>query len=137
MITGKNIQIICECPDELEIFLDKMALRQILDNLISNAVKFSPFSKKIYFKMHGDGEKITFSIKDEGPGLTEDDKLKLFGKFNRLSAQPTGDENSTGLGLSIAKKLTEAMNGKIRCESEAGQGAEFIVEFPINSDNGV
>ena len=87
--------------------------------------------------MHGDGEKITFSIKDEGPGLTEDDKLKLFGKFNRLSAQPTGDENSTGLGLSIAKKLTEAMNGKIRCESEAGQGAEFIVEFPINSDNGV
>jgi len=111
-----------------------MALRQILDNLISNAVKFSPPGRKVYLNILPKNDNINFSIKDEGPGLTEDDKLNLFGKFKRLSAQPTGDENSTGLGLSIAKKLTEAMNGKIWCESEAGKGAEFIVEFPANTN---
>jgi len=73
--------------------------------------------------------KARAEIKDEGPGLTKDDMKKLFGKFQRLSARPTGGEHSTGIGLSIVKKYVEAMNGKVWCESEPGKGANFIVEF--------
>ena len=65
-----------------------------------------------------------------GPGLSPEDQKKLFGKFARLSAKPTGGEHSTGLGLSIVKKMVEVMNGKVWCESELGRGATFIVEFP-------
>jgi two-component system, sensor histidine kinase and response regulator len=69
-------------------------------------------------------------IQDEGPGISQDDMKKLFGKFARLSARPTGGEHSTGLGLSIVKKMVEAMNGNVWCESELGKGATFIVELP-------
>jgi signal transduction histidine kinase len=69
-------------------------------------------------------------VRDNGPGLSEEDKRKLFGKFVRLSAQPTGGEHSTGLGLSIVKKLVEAMQGRVWCESTLGKGATFIVELP-------
>lgn len=128
----KNIEVVFDEKDKIMVNLDKMALRQILDNILSNAIKFSPKGKKIYFKVEKKDSSVIFSIKDEGPGLTEKDKTKLFGKFTRLSAQPTGGENSTGLGLSIAKKLTEAMKGNIRVESTEGHGAEFVIEFPLD-----
>lgn len=73
---------------------------------------------------------VQIAVKDEGPGLSENDKADLFKKFARLSAQPTGGEQSTGLGLSIVKKMVESMNGKVWCDSEQGQGATFIVELP-------
>ncbi|MFN5310645.1 MAG: sensor histidine kinase, partial [Candidatus Kapaibacterium sp.] len=73
---------------------------------------------------------VWIAVQDEGPGLTEDDKQKLFKKYTRLSAKPTGGEHSTGLGLSITKKLVEGMNGRIWCESVHGHGAAFIVELP-------
>ena len=71
-------------------------------------------------------------VQDEGPGLSTEDRKKLFCKFARLSAKPTGGEHSTGLGLSIVKKMVEAMNGKVWCESEPGKGATFIVELPVD-----
>ena len=64
-------------------------------------------------------------MQDEGPGLSAEDQKKLFGKFARLSAKPTGGEHATGLGLSIVKKMVEAMNGKVWCESELGEGARL------------
>jgi signal transduction histidine kinase/Tfp pilus assembly protein PilF len=128
----KKIEIEYTAEDNLIINTDKSALRQIIDNLVSNAVKFSPESKKIYVSVsHRDGF-IKFGIKDEGPGLTEKDKTKLFGKFTKLSAQPTGGEDSTGLGLSIVKNLTEMLGGSVRCEGKEGEGAAFIVELPID-----
>jgi signal transduction histidine kinase len=78
---------------------------------------------------------VRVEVQDEGPGLSDEDKKKLFGKFARLSAQPTGGEHSTGLGLSIVKKLVEAMHGRVWCESELGKGATFIVELPSISIN--
>jgi len=69
-------------------------------------------------------------VKDQGPGISDEDQKKLFGKFARLSAVPTGGESSTGLGLSIVKKLIEMMNGKVWCESEIGKGSSFFVGFP-------
>jgi signal transduction histidine kinase len=123
-------------PVELpKIRTDRSALRQILDNLVSNAVKFTQPGKNVYFAVTHEGKNIQFCIKDEGPGFTEKDKSKLFSKFARLSAIATGDEHSTGLGLSIVKKLTDFLQGEIRCMSEEGKGAEFIVEIPADVSN--
>jgi signal transduction histidine kinase/ligand-binding sensor domain-containing protein len=111
-------------------YADPNIAMEIFDNLISNAVKYSPQGRNIYVRLQRQAENILIAVQDEGPGLSEDDKAKLFGKFTRLSARPTAGEHSTGLGLSIVKRMVEAMNGKVWCESELGKGATFIVELP-------
>lgn len=129
---SKNITLEFLPETTAEALADRSSTLQVLDNVISNAVKYSPFNKTVRVRVREyEGKTICVEVTDEGPGLTEDDKKKLFGKFARLSAQPTGGEHSTGLGLSIVKKLVEAMNGKIWCESELGNGATFIIELPL------
>jgi signal transduction histidine kinase len=103
---------------------------QILDNLISNAVKYSPRHQSIYITLQMEAGFIRCAIKDEGPGLSQTDQEKLFGKFTRLTSRPTNGEHSTGLGLFIVKKLVEIINAQVWCESKLGQGATFIVRFP-------
>ena len=119
------------------IFADKQYIRQIFDNLLSNALKYSPQGKSIWVRaLHRQsvgGYVVRVEVQDEGQGLTEEDMKKLFGKFARLSAQPTGGENSTGLGLSIVKKLVEMQYGRVWCESTFGKGATFIVELPAEN----
>lgn len=114
--------------------VDENTTRQVLDNLISNAIKYSPHGKYVTVTINKDEHHVRCEIHDQGPGLSEEDKQKLFGKFTRLTAQPTGGEHSTGLGLFIVKKLVEAMNGQVWCESELGQGATFFVEFLVNEN---
>jgi len=110
---------------------DESRLGEALDNLVSNAIKYSPADKKIKVAMYGFEEKVRVEIQDEGPGLTDEDKTKLFGKFQRLSARPTAGETSTGLGLSIVKDVIELHHGKVWAESEVGRGSTFIVELPL------
>jgi two-component system, sensor histidine kinase and response regulator len=116
------------------VLADEVATMQVVENIISNAVKYSPngANKNIWIRVvpSPDTKAFRMEVQDEGPGLSADDKEKLFGHFARLSARPTGGEHSTGLGLSIVKKMVEAMDGKIWCESELGKGATFIVELP-------
>jgi signal transduction histidine kinase len=112
------------------VVADLKGLRQILDNLLSNAIKYSPAGKHVIVRLISEMQFIRCEIEDEGPGLSEMDQQKLFQKFTRLSAQPTGGEHSTGLGLFIVKQLVEAMAGRVWCESKLGQGAKFIVVFP-------
>lgn len=109
---------------------DERATMQVIENLVSNAVKYSPHGKNIFIRIKALNQSVRIEIQDEGPGISEEDMRKLFSKFARLTAQPTGDEHSTGLGLSIVKKLVEVMNGKVWCESELGKGAMFVVELP-------
>lgn len=104
-------------------------LEQILDNLLSNAIKFSDKNSSIFIALKVAPNKFRFEIKDQGPGISEEDQLLLFKKFQKLSARPTAGEGSTGLGLSIVKKYVDAMNGKTWCESKLGKGAKFIVEL--------
>jgi signal transduction histidine kinase/Flp pilus assembly protein TadD len=131
LATEKSISIYYNHPaEELFIYSDKIVLREIFDNLISNAVKYSPLGKNIFVTVSNFKKNIRCEIKDEGPGLTTEDKQKLFGKFCKLSAKPTGDESSTGLGLSIVKKLIEKVGGRVWCESEVDKGANFIFELP-------
>jgi signal transduction histidine kinase len=148
---AKGIRIRREdCVAQSGALGDKNAICEILENLISNAVKYSPHNSVISIKVYAATSSarqstesvIRIEVSDEGPGITADDHKLLFKKFARLSAKPTAGESSTGLGLSIAKKMTEAMSGKIYCESEPGKGATFIVEFPaaaneiISTQNG-
>lgn len=125
----KGITIQTLIPDKVTAKIDKGYADQVFENLLSNAIKFSPPDKNVFIDVRANNGSVICEIKDEGPGLTEGDKKKLFGKYQKLSARPTGDETSTGLGLSIVKKFVEAMNGKIWCKSKAGQGASFFVEF--------
>ena len=75
------------------------------------------------------------AVQDQGPGISEEDQKKLFRKFTRLSARPTGGESSNGLGLSIVKRLAESMSGSVRCQSILGAGAVFILELPVWEDS--
>lgn len=113
---------------------DRQYLVQIVENLLSNAIKYSESGKKITLSLRRvpADEAIEIAVRDEGQGLTEEDKSKLFGKFQRLSAKPTGNESSTGLGLAIVKELVELHRGKIWAESDGkDKGATFYVRFPI------
>jgi len=128
----KNIQLQCrDAKEQYYARAEENTIHQVLDNLISNAIKYSPPGKYISVCLAKSHKYVHCKIRDQGPGFTDEDKHKLFGQFSRLSAKPTGGEHSTGLGLFIVKKLVEAMQGKVWCESQLGQGATFIIELPV------
>ena len=116
-------------PAETYVNADPEYMTQVYENLISNAIKFSPSNKEIWVKVWEDGDKVKTMVRDEGPGISTEDQKMMFGKFQVLTAKPTAGERSTGLGLSIVKKYVEAMEGKVWCESELGQGSNFIIEM--------
>ncbi len=107
--------------------VDKNYLTQVFENLLSNAIKFSPRDKDVWIRVKEINGEIWVYFIDEGPGIEKDEMNRLFGKYQRLSAKPTGGEHSTGLGLSIVKKYVDVMGGRVWCESESGKGSYFIV----------
>jgi signal transduction histidine kinase/ligand-binding sensor domain-containing protein len=113
------------------VMADGSQLVQIMDNLVSNAVKYSPRDKNIYVRVWLVDGSVRVEVRDEGPGISAEDLKRLFGKFARLTARPTAGEHSTGLGLAIVKRLVESMHGKVWCESQPGRGATFIVSLPV------
>jgi signal transduction histidine kinase len=102
-----------------------------LQNLMSNAVKYSPLEKQITVKLSQRNAFVRIEFIDQGQGISEKDMKSLFGKYHKLSAKPTAGEDSTGLGLSIVKKYVIALNGRVWCESDEGKGSNFIVELPV------
>lgn len=128
----KRLEIQTDFPDAaMNVLADASALNQALDNLLSNAVKFSLPDKKIFVSVRQTkGNRTEFLIRDEGPGFSAEDKARMFRRYGRLSARPTGGEPSTGLGLSIVRKLVQAMNGELLCESNPGSGATFTIWLP-------
>ncbi|WP_041397310.1 hybrid sensor histidine kinase/response regulator [Spirochaeta africana] len=115
-----------------EILFDRMRVCQVLDNLISNAIKYSPPGSEIRMVLVGDESEARISISDQGPGISAEEQEKLFRPFSRGAARPTGGEASTGLGLAISKRIIEAHSGSILLESEPGQGSTFTVVLPVN-----
>ena len=111
--------------------VDRGKIDQVMNNLISNAVKFSPAGTTVTVRVFRSGDEATVSVKDEGPGIPDEERQKLFQPFSRTSAQSTGGEKSTGLGLAIAKKIILGHRGKIWVESKIGEGSTFYVTLPL------
>lgn len=129
----KKQQLFFESEEACMIFGDHRRLSEVVDNLLNNAIKYSPNFKNIEVVVKVKNNKAFIEIKDEGPGLSKDDMKNLFRQFTTLSAQPTGGESSSGLGLSIVKNLVEAHDGKISAISQGkDKGATFIVELPLS-----
>ena len=119
-------------PAATPLRADPRFLRVVIDNLLSNALKFTPSGRSVSLTAVQTAHATEIAVTDEGPGLTEDDLQKLYGRFVRLSARPTAGEKSTGLGLSIVKKMVEAMGVEILVESQVGVGSTFRVVLPAS-----
>lgn len=150
---AKNIRIHFHSAELMAVIVDEIMIQQCLDNLLSNAIKYSPRGSNVWVTLehmpagsslhhtpaapvqtNNAGSRLRCAIRDQGPGFTYQDQQLLFQKFVKLSARPTGGEDSSGLGLFIVKKMVEQMNGVIWCESVYGQGATFYLEFTAVPD---
>jgi len=128
----KNQKLLLSAPEQLSASCDADRLRVAIDNLISNAIKYSPQHSTIRISVSQQAEGVTISVADEGPGLPPEDMARLFGRFQRLSAKPTGGESSTGLGLSIVKRIANLHGGSVVAESGgAGSGTTFAIRLPV------
>ena len=114
-----------------EAIFDSDRIGQAVDNLVSNAIKFSSPGSKIIVILDRKGNAAKVSIQDEGPGISSEDQSRLFGEFQKLGNQPTGGEKSTGLGLAIVKKIIEAHGGSVGIESQIGKGSTFSFTIPL------
>jgi len=115
----------------LKFPLDAEKIKQVVDNLLSNAAKFSPPGSLIQVSSQtGDG-RIAIWVRDQGPGIPDADRGKLFKDFGQTSVKPTGGEKSTGLGLAICKKLIEAHHGTICADNEPDGGCTFKISLPL------
>lgn len=146
---AKNIEIHYDvgCGQDIEAMIDATAFSQIIDNLISNAVKYSDSETAIHCRLHivGNAEelpdlvlidkKVRFEVKDEGPGIQKEEYPKVFQKFAKTSNLPTAGESSSGLGLSIAKRFAREMKGDVGFISEPGKGSTFYLELPYRTGN--
>ena len=129
---AKGLQFDVALTDEpLFVESDEGALRQVFDNLISNALKYSPPGGTVRVSLRTEDERMRLEIADRGPGIARDELAQLFTKYGRGSAQPTGGEKSSGLGLWIVKRLADALGARVWCSSDPGQGATFIFTLPL------
>jgi signal transduction histidine kinase len=129
--SSKSIKLNLAVDASKPVLTDHNYVNRIVDNLLSNAVKFSSNGSEIHITGRVDETSMLITVKDEGPGFTEEDKPLLFQKFKKLSARPTGGESSNGLGLAIVKTLVDRLKGDIRLETTLGRGSEFIITLPL------
>ncbi|MGE0453236.1 MAG: two-component regulator propeller domain-containing protein [Vicinamibacteria bacterium] len=109
---------------------DEGRLYEVLENLLNNAIKYSPLGAPIRVRVTQSGSRVCCAVEDSGPGLSEQDRERLFGRFQRLTAKPTAGESATGLGLAIVKELVELHGGSVRAESDGpGKGSRFVIEL--------
>jgi signal transduction histidine kinase len=118
-------------PNNIVTMCDTDRIREAIDNLISNAIKYSPIGGKIAVTVAHEANDTVVRVTDEGQGLSPEDLGRLFGRFQRLSAKPTAGESSTGLGLSIVKRIIDMHGGEVTAESDGpGRGSTFTITLP-------
>ena len=129
----KNMPITISCPDELpQVFADINRIEQVINNLLSNAMKYAQPGTDIAVHLHQENNELIISVADHGPGIPEKDQHRLFTAFGKTSVKPVSkEERSTGLGLLIVKKIVEAHEGRIWFISEPGKGTEFFFSLPV------
>lgn len=127
----KDIALNIDVPGEsVTVSTDPRALRQVLDNLVSNALKFTPPHGHVSVEVKGNKDGVVWLIDDSGPGFSEEDLTGLFRDYTRLSAQPTGGESSTGMGLAIAKRLSDRIGAELQATQSPAGGARMTLRFP-------
>jgi signal transduction histidine kinase len=126
----KEIHLLKDSESSVFVLADKVYLSQILENLTSNALKFSKANTSVKLSMFTTDNEVVFIVEDQGPGFTKKDQERIFKKYQQLSAKSTAGEASTGLGLSIVKMFAEMMNGSVTYETEEGVGTTFYVRLP-------
>ncbi len=125
-----GIELHLDAPDRLEVDCDPDRLRQILGNILDNAIKYSPDGGDVRVELHAENDRVRFVVQDEGMGFEPSAAEAIFERFHRLDPQQTRGIGGTGLGLYIARELVRRMGGKIWAESERGRGAAFSFELP-------
>lgn len=128
---AKRVALEVHAPAAVLAHSDEFAVSQILDNLISNAVKFSPPGGVVSVALHTQSATCSVVIADQGCGIPEQEQHLLFRKYAKLSPRPTGGEKSSGLGLSIVKKLGDALGARLSVASAQGEGTAITVVFPL------
>jgi signal transduction histidine kinase len=126
----KNQTIAFTAPPALELACDSGRIREAIDNVLSNAIKYSPIGGHIDVAVERSDLCAVIRIADQGPGLSAEDVARLFGRFQRLSAKPTGGESSTGLGLSIVKRIVDLHGGTVEPETTGPFGTTFKIAIP-------
>ena len=127
----KNVKLIKNMDMDFEVFADYQKIQQILYNLVSNAIKYSPDNDEVEISVNSDDENFRILVHDNGIGIDKKYHGKIFAKFVQLDSAYTKKESSTGLGLTITKELVELHGGKISLISEVKNGSTFIVEIPF------
>lgn len=132
LATEKQIKLTTNYQDIPVFLFDAPRIGQVLDNLLTNAIKFSPIGGVIEISAKTSNGCVRVSIVDEGPGIKSEELEKLFKPFKKLSSKPTGGEQGTGLGLAIAKKMIELHHGVLELKPAKNHGANFSFELPLN-----
>jgi signal transduction histidine kinase len=129
----KEISVGLACPgDPLVFAFDRNKMEQVLNNLISNAIKYSPKGSKVRIQVDREKEAVHTAVCDQGVGIREDELEGIFEPFRKSSSRPTAGESSTGLGLAITKKIIEEHGGGITVESSPGKGSCFRFTLPVS-----
>jgi signal transduction histidine kinase len=128
---NKQQTIAVSAPPNVVTMCDTDRIREAIDNLVSNAIKYSPIGGKIIVTVSHEGDNTVIRVTDQGAGLSPEDLGRLFGRFQRLSAKPTAGESSTGLGLSIVKRIIDMHGGEVTAASNGpGTGSTFTILLP-------
>jgi len=133
----KSIRLNLESTQDVPpAWTDRVALLSVLDNLISNAIKYSTPGKQVWLSVTGEPDSLLCVVRDEGPGLNQKDQERLFQQGARLTPRPTAGESSTGYGLAVAKDMMKKLRGELWCDSVLGQGTSFFVRVPVYREEG-
>lgn len=133
MAENKEIECVVEMEDQIEIYADRQLIKQVIINLMSNAIKFSPEKEKITFMHHHEEDREIFVVIDKGHGIGEDKITAIFDPFVQVREHQNNAIKGTGLGLSIVKKILELHGGNIWVESTVGEGSRFYFTLPVST----
>ncbi len=128
--TARKIHIRTEIPGSFLVSCDGRRIAQVLDNLLSNALKFSPAGSEVTVFLERDGADAVVCVGDQGPGVPQSQQHRLFQYFSRIDSKPADNKQGTGLGLAIVKKIVETHKGRVWVESAPGNGARFFFSIP-------
>jgi two-component system phosphate regulon sensor histidine kinase PhoR len=128
-VTKKSISLDANLPSDVIVKGDPEAMRQVMDNLIVNAIQYTPQGGRVSVQVDRKGAEAYIRVQDTGVGIPLEHQPRIFERFYRVDKHRSREDGGTGLGLSIVKHLVQSMNGKVSVSSEPGLGSTFVVQM--------